>query len=81
MRVFPYNTVGKILIQLKTEGFPITRATFYRLEDRLSLPVGQRTSGQIQWRVYSNHEVGLIKNRIKKEYNKKVSMLDLIRFT
>lgn len=80
MRVFPYNTVGKILIQLKTEGVPVTRATFYRLEERLKLPVGTRTSGKIQWRVYSNREVGMIKNRIKKEYNKKIKMLDLIRF-
>ena len=78
MREFPYNTVGKILIELKSEGFPIGRATFYRLEDRLNLPVGQRTNGQIQWRVYSDREVDQIKNKIKFEYNKKKTIFGFL---
>lgn len=69
MRAFPYNTVGKLLIELETEGLKITRATFYRLEERLDLPTGTRTNGKIQWRVYSDHENDLIKKMIKREYN------------
>lgn len=68
-RSFPYNTVGKLLDELRSEGLNITRATFYRLEKRLGLPKGQKTSGQIKWRVYTAAEMTLIKELIKKEYN------------
>jgi len=68
-RVFSYNTVGKLLTELTEEGLKITRPTFYRLEKRLNLPGGQKTSGQIQWRVYSDSEKDLIKMLIKHEYN------------
>lgn len=69
MRVFPYITVGKILEEIRTEGFPkFTRVTFYRLEKRLKFPEGHRTSGERRWRIYSREEADLIKERIKKEY-------------
>ena len=68
-RSFPYITVGKILDELKAEGFPITRVTFYRLEKRLNLPVAKKTSGKLQWRVYTKEQANEAKKRIKKEYN------------
>ena len=68
MRNFPYITVGKILEELKGEGFPITRVTFYRLEERLVFPQTRTTSGIIKWRVYTRTEANLVKNKIKKEY-------------
>lgn len=69
MRLFSYITVGKILQELKEEGLPLTRVTFVRLEDRLDLPKARRTSGKLQWRVYSREQADHIKERIKKEYN------------
>lgn len=69
MRKFPYNTVGMILIELKTEKCQITRSTFYRLEERLGFPKGRRTGSQTKWRVYSDQQVERIKNSIKNQYN------------
>ncbi len=69
MRVFPYITLGKILEELAEEGLPLNRATFYRVEKRLGLPSGRRTSGLIKWRVYTPQEKEQIKELIKKEYN------------
>jgi len=52
------------------ENIPrLSRETFYRLEKRLKLPTGKRTSGTQKWRVYSPKEKELIKKRIKEEYN------------
>jgi hypothetical protein len=67
MRSFPYITVGKILKELREDGLPLTRVTFGRLEDRLNLNLGKRTSGG--WRVYSREQADEVKSRIKKEYN------------
>lgn len=69
MREFSYITVGRILQELREEGLPLTRVTFVRLEDRLELPKARRTSGKLQWRVYSREEADQVKNRIKTEYN------------
>ena len=85
MRKFNYITVGQVLKELneevretfleankntKPENIPsLSRETFYRLEKRLSLPAGRRTTGSQQWRVYSIKEKELIKKRIKEEYN------------
>lgn len=69
MRKFPYNTVGRILIELKAEKCQITRSTFYRLEERLGFPKGRRTGSQTKWRVYSDQQVERIKNSIKNQYN------------
>lgn len=69
MRRFPYITLGKILEELSDEGLPLNRATFYRLEKRLNIPKGKRTSGKIQWRVYTSDEKETIKELIRKEYN------------
>jgi len=69
MRKFPYITVGLVLGRLTDEGLPITRATYYRLEKRLNLPTGKKTSGQLQWRVYTKDEMEEIVSRIKSEYN------------
>ena len=71
MRKFLYNTVGKILIELKAERCQITRSTFYRLEERLGFPKGRRTGSQTKWRVYSDQQVARIKNSIKSQYNMK----------
>ena len=65
----PYITVGKILGQLRSEGMPVTRATFYRLEKRLDLPKGKRTHGKLQWRVYSRTDAKSLVKKIKGEYN------------
>ena len=69
MRIFPYITLGRILEELTEEGLPLNRATFYRLEKRLDIPSGQRTSGKIRWRVYTPADKDKIKELIKKEYN------------
>jgi hypothetical protein len=69
MRKFPYITVGSVLEKLSEEGLPITRATYYRLEKRLNLPVGKKTSGALQWRVYTKEELETIVAGIKAEYN------------
>jgi len=85
MRKFNYITVGKVLNELNDEMRKIflkanpntaeediprlSRETFYRLEKRLNLPKGKRTSGTQQWRVYSVKEKEQIKKRIKEEYN------------
>jgi hypothetical protein len=69
MRKYPYITVGSILEDLKREGLSITRASFYRLEKRLHLPGGKKTSGKLPWRVYSKEEADSVKKRIKEEYN------------
>jgi len=84
MRKFGYITVGKVLEELnkevmdlfhqdnpeiELEDIPkISRETFYRLEKRLKLPTGTRTTGN-GWRVYTIQEKKEIKERIKKEYN------------
>ena len=84
MRKFSYITVGKVLQELneeikglflednpgvEEEDIPkISRDTFYRLEKRLKLPVGRRTTGN-GWRVYSIKQKKQVKERIKKEYN------------
>lgn len=84
MRKFNYITVGQILKELndevretflkanseaKEEDIPrLSRETFYRLEKRLGLPAGRRTSAVQAWRVYSLSEKELIKKRIKEEY-------------
>ena len=68
MRIFPYITLGKILEELSEEGLPVNRATFYRLEKRLEIPVAKRTSGKIKWRVYTPEEKDKIKDLIRKEY-------------
>ena len=69
MRHFPYITVGKILNDLAEDGLKLSRVTFLRLEVRLNLPVAKRTSGKLQWRVYSPDQSKEIKERIKSEYN------------
>lgn len=69
MRKFPYITVGKILDELAQEGLPLSRVTFLRLVKRLSLPEGQRTSGERKWRVYTPTESNEIKSKIKEEFN------------
>ena len=69
MREFSYITVGKILQELREEGLPLTRVTFVRLEERLNLPKARRTSGKLQWRVYSREQADFVKDAIKKEYN------------
>jgi len=69
MRNFPFITVGKVLERLKEEGLPITRATFYRLEKRLHLPIAKKTSGALKWRVYTATELEEIVHKIKSEYN------------
>jgi hypothetical protein len=53
----------------KVKKYPVTRVTFYRLEERLGLPKGQKTNGKLQWRVYSRDEADQVKQRIKGEYN------------
>ena len=68
-RNLPYITVGRILAQLHREGLSITRASFYRLEKRLDLPSGKRTSAKNQWRVYSPYQAEQVMKRLKKEYN------------
>lgn len=77
-RQFPYITVGKILEELNAELAEsgriekgvraITRATFYRLEKRLEFPEGRRTSGLQPWRIFSEEEKELIKEKIRNEY-------------
>lgn len=85
MRKFSYITVGKVLEELNEEiretflkdepniaekDIPkISRETFYRLEKRLNLPTGKRTTGDQKWRVYSIKQKKAIKEKIKKEYN------------
>lgn len=69
MRVFSYITVGRILEELREEGLDLKRVTFVRLEQRLNLPKARRTSGKLQWRVYSREQADLIKDKIKQEYN------------
>ena len=69
MRNFPYITVGKILYELEEEGLKLSRVTFLRLEARLGFPIAKRTSGKLQWRVYSHQQAEDIKNRIRTEYN------------
>lgn len=85
MRKFNYITVGKVLEELNKEiketylkdepniaeeDIPkISRETFYRLEKRLNLPKGRRTTGDQKWRVYSIKQKKVIKEKIKKEYN------------
>jgi len=84
MRKFNYITVGQILEELNNEiretflkanteageeNIPrLSRETFYRLEKRLNLPTGRRTSSTQAWRVYDLKEKELIKKRIKEEY-------------
>lgn len=68
-RSFSYNTVGKILDELEGEDLKISRATFYRVVERLGLPSSHRTSGKNKWRVYTDMEKTLVKELIKKEYN------------
>jgi len=84
MRKFNYITVGQVLLELnneiretflkanseaKEEDIPrLSRETFYRLEKRLKLPVGRRTTAAQAWRVYDLKEKELIKKRIKEEY-------------
>ena len=85
MRKFNYITVGQVLKEFndeiretflkanseaKEEDIPrLSRETFYRLEKRLNLPVGRRTTATQAWRVYSLKEKELIKKRIKEEYH------------
>lgn len=69
MRKFRYITVGKILQELHEEGIPLTRVTFVRLEKRIHFPQAARTSGKLQWRVYSREQADTIKNKIRQEYN------------
>lgn len=84
MRKFNYITVGQVLKELneeiretfllanpntEVEDIPrLSRETFYRLEKRLNLPAGERTTGLQPWRIYSIVEKELIKKRIKEEY-------------
>ena len=84
MRKFNYITVGQVLKELndevretflkanldaEIEDIPrLSRETFYRLEKRLNLPTGRRTTGVQPWRVYSIEEKELIKKKIKEEY-------------
>lgn len=67
MRRFSYITVGRLLSELREEGLPITRVTFYRLEKRLGLPSPHKTKGG--WRVYTPSEMETVKQKIKEEYN------------
>jgi len=69
MRKFGYITLGLILAELSKEGLSITRATFYRLEKRLNLPVAKTTTGKLRWRVYTRAQADSVKKRIKSEYN------------
>lgn len=72
MRVFQYIMVGQILEELKNEGLPLTRVTFYRLETRMKkrgfkFPEAHRTIGN--WRTYTREQADTIKEMIKKNYN------------
>lgn len=69
MRQFPYITVGKILNELAEDGLKLSRVTFLRLEKRLNLPQAKRTSGQLQWRVYTREQAETIKTKIRDEFN------------
>lgn len=69
MRHFPYITVGKILDELAQDGLKLSRVTFLRLETRLNLPVAKRTSGKLQWRVYTREQAETIKEKIRSEFN------------
>jgi hypothetical protein len=69
MRQFPYITVGKILDELAQDGLKLSRVTFLRLEKRLNLPQAKRTSGKLQWRVYTREQAETIKDRIRDEFN------------
>ena len=85
MRKFNYITVGQILTEFndelreaflnanpdtEEEDIPrLSRETFYRLEKRLNLPAGRRTTAVQAWRVYNVKDKELIKKRIKEEYN------------
>ena len=69
MRKFPFITVGVILQRLQEIGIPIKRPTYYRLEKRLNLPQAKKTTGALQWRVYTQQEVDIIVEAIKREYN------------
>jgi hypothetical protein len=67
MRNFSFKTVGFLLDKLKEAGVPIKRGTYYRLEKRLGLPLAKKTMSG--WRVYTNEEILLIVEAIKKNYN------------
>lgn len=69
LRTFNYITVGRILHELEEEGLKLSRVTFLRLETRLNLPKGKRTSGLLKWRVYTPEQLKEIKERIKSEFN------------
>lgn len=71
MRKFPMITVGKVLQELKQDGYPITRLTFYRMEkrfqiDRRDFPEVKRN--MYGWRIFSKQEADYIKEMIKDEY-------------
>lgn len=65
MRRFPYITTGKLLERLKEEGLPITRLTFYKLEDEGLFKSRRSAAG---WRVYNRDEADLIIKLIKENY-------------
>lgn len=74
MRSFPYPTLGTILDEINQENlsrngksFRLARPTYHRLEQKLNLPKGKRTSGG--WRSYTDEQVLHIKKVILKNYN------------
>jgi hypothetical protein len=70
-RTFRYVTVGKLVEELRNEGVPITRVSFYRLEKRLPFPTTKKSSGG--WRRYNRRTADIIKNLIKEDYGVEVS--------
>ena len=74
MRSFPFITVGKILRDLKRDGLPIARPTFYELERRGVFRASNRTDGS--WRTYSEEEALWIKFNVWKNYKGLSSALE-----
>ncbi len=66
MRTFSYPTVSTILRQLKKDGLPISRPTFYKLEAKAIIPSFHRTGGK--WRTYTTDQIKEIKVAVWKNY-------------
>lgn len=47
---------------------PITRITFYSIENELNFPRQRKEGKKIHWRVYSREEAEKIKQKIKDRY-------------
>ncbi len=61
------DTKHRLQSLLDQNVVPITRATFYRVEDRLGLKP-QGSGEEKRWRKYSSVEADIIKKKIKEEY-------------